>query len=72
MTQATPVWEPKHMIGKVTEDTKERRTSTKNPFSVNAGDRGMGSESLKSTLKAFTTLKQKHATRLQVLSQFKS
>lgn len=60
------------MTGKVTVDTKKRRASIKNPNSIGAGSGGMGRDPLKSTLKAFTILKQKHATRLQDLSQFKS
>lgn len=60
------------MTGKVTEDTKERRASLKNPSSVGAGGGRMGRDPLKSTLKAFTVLKQKRARRLQVLGQVKS
>ena len=47
------------MTGKVTEDT-ERRSG------------GVGRSPLKFTPEAFTILKQKHATRLPVLSQFRS
>lgn len=60
--------ETKHMTGKVTEDTKKRSASMKNPSSVGSGGGRMGRDPLKSTLKAFTILKHANTTRLQVLS----